>query len=92
MNSFKNLALFDLDHTLIPLDSDQEWGRFIGKLGIVDQTVHDKELEKFYETYTQGMLDMDAYLNFVLQPLTKFSKQQLQTIDTDVIESKMADS
>ena len=23
-----NLALFDLDHTLIPTDSDHEWGRF----------------------------------------------------------------
>jgi HAD superfamily hydrolase (TIGR01490 family) len=31
-----NLALFDLDHTLIPTDSDHEWGRFMVKHGMVD--------------------------------------------------------
>lgn len=79
MHNFKNLALFDLDHTLIPLDSDQEWGRFIGKLGIVDSTAHDRELARFYATYIEGKLDMNAYLNFVLEPLTRHSKSQLNT-------------
>ena len=27
------LALFDLDHTLIPLDSDHAWGEFTVRLG-----------------------------------------------------------
>ena len=27
------LALFDLDHTLLPLDSDYEWGEFTIRLG-----------------------------------------------------------
>jgi len=30
------LALFDLDHTLLPVDSDHEWGRFLVKIGVVD--------------------------------------------------------
>jgi phosphoserine phosphatase len=30
------LALFDLDHTLLPIDSDHEWGRFLVKVGAVD--------------------------------------------------------
>ncbi|MEO8016125.1 MAG: HAD-IB family hydrolase, partial [Polaromonas sp.] len=29
----QNLALFDLDHTLIPIDSDYEWGEFTIALG-----------------------------------------------------------
>ena len=28
-----NLALFDLDHTLLPLDSDHEWGEFMARIG-----------------------------------------------------------
>ena len=28
--------LFDLDNTLIPLDSDYEWGQFLCRLGAVD--------------------------------------------------------
>ena len=27
------LALFDLDHTLLPLDSDYEWGEFTTRIG-----------------------------------------------------------
>lgn len=30
------LALFDLDHTLIPFDSDYEWGEFTIALGWCD--------------------------------------------------------
>ena len=31
-----NLALFDLDNTLLPLDSDYEWGQFLVRAGAVD--------------------------------------------------------
>ena len=44
-----NLALFDLDHTLIPTDSDHEWGRFMAKLGIVDAEKFAKQNDAFYE-------------------------------------------
>ena len=30
------LTLFDLDHTLLPLDSDYEWGQFMSRIGAVD--------------------------------------------------------
>ncbi|EWS58736.1 hypothetical protein Y694_03390 [Methylibium sp. T29-B] len=31
-----NLCLFDLDHTLLPLDSDHAWGEFVVALGWAD--------------------------------------------------------
>ena len=33
----KTLALFDLDHTLLPIDSDYEWGQFLVRIGAVDK-------------------------------------------------------
>ncbi|MBK7718656.1 MAG: HAD-IB family hydrolase, partial [Simplicispira sp.] len=30
------LVLFDLDHTLLPIDSDFEWGEFTQRIGWTD--------------------------------------------------------
>jgi HAD superfamily hydrolase (TIGR01490 family) len=71
-----NLALFDLDHTLIPTDSDHEWGRFMVKVGIVDATF-TSDVERFYADYKLGRLDIHAYLETMLTPLAKYSRAQL---------------
>ncbi len=72
-----NLALFDLDHTLIPTDSDHEWGRFMVKLGIVDAENFARQNDAFYADYKAGVLDIDAYLHAMLKPLAKYSRDQL---------------
>ena len=69
-----NLALFDLDHTLIPTDSDHEWGRFMVKLGIVDAENFARQNDAFYADYKAGVLDIDAYLHAMLKPLAKYSR------------------
>ncbi|GAB7526032.1 histidinol-phosphatase [Paraburkholderia sp. 2C] len=73
-----NLALFDLDHTLIPTDSDHEWGRFMVKLGIVDADNFARENDRFYADYKAGKLDIHAYLVAMLTPLAKHSREQLK--------------
>ncbi|MCM2492134.1 HAD-IB family hydrolase [Burkholderia glumae] len=72
-----NLALFDLDHTLIPTDSDHEWGRFIVKLGLVDADSYTRQNDRFYADYQAGTLDIQAYLAAVLAPLAQHSRAQL---------------
>jgi HAD superfamily hydrolase (TIGR01490 family) len=72
-----NLALFDLDHTLIPTDSDHEWGRFMATLGIVDAEKFAKQNDAFYEDYKAGTLDIHAYLNAQLSPLAQHPRAQL---------------
>jgi HAD superfamily hydrolase (TIGR01490 family) len=72
-----NLALFDLDHTLIPTDSDHEWGRFMVKLGIVDADNFARQNDDFYADYKAGVLDIHAYLNAMLSPLAPYSRAQL---------------
>ena len=73
-----NLALFDLDHTLIPTDSDHEWGRFMVKLGIVDAERFAQQNDRFYADYKAGVLDIHAYLVAMLTPLAKYSRAQLK--------------
>jgi HAD superfamily hydrolase (TIGR01490 family) len=71
-----NLALFDLDHTLIPTDSDHEWGRFMVKLGIVDAEKFALQNDAFYADYKAGALDIHAYLDAQLTPLARHSRAQ----------------
>jgi HAD superfamily hydrolase (TIGR01490 family) len=72
-----NIALFDLDHTLLPLDSDYEWGQFLVRIGAVDGEAFAKRNGEFYAQYEAGTLDPVEYLEFALTTLAQFSPQQL---------------
>ena len=71
------LALFDLDHTLLPIDSDFEWGSFLARKGVVDPVWFARRNEEFYEQYKAGTLDMDAFLEFGLAPLAAHGRAAL---------------
>ena len=73
-----SLAIFDLDNTLIGGDSDFLWGEFIGEEGIVDANAYRKKNEYFYQQYDLGTLDIYAWLEFCLEPLTRYSMSELQ--------------
>jgi phosphoserine phosphatase len=62
----KRLALFDLDHTLLPIDSDYEWGRFLGRIGIVDDAEFQSRNHGYAEQYKAGTLDVLDFLGFSL--------------------------
>ena len=73
-----NLAIFDLDNTLLAGDSDYLWGRFLCDMGIVDAALYEAANQRFYEDYKQGKLDIDAFLRFSLAPLALHSLEQLE--------------
>ncbi len=75
-----NLAIFDLDHTLILGDSDVQWPRFLMNKGLLDQATYDKRNDYFYEQYKQGIMDIDEFLTFQLAPLARFSRKELDTL------------
>lgn len=58
------LALFDLDHTLLPMDSDHAWGQFTVKLGWRDADGHTRANDAFYEQYKAGTLNIAEYVRF----------------------------
>jgi len=61
------LALFDLDHTLLPIDSDQSWGHFTTTLGWTDAVAFTQKNDKFYAHYQAGTLDIHDYVRFAAQ-------------------------
>ena len=73
----KNLAIFDLDNTLINTDSDHSWPQYLIKKGLVDAAETEAQNEKFYRDYQNGCLDIDAFLKFHLAPLARYSKEEL---------------
>ena len=73
----KNLALFDLDHTLLPLDSDYEWGQFLTRIGAVDPEEFARRNAEFFAQYQAGTMDPVEYLEFALGTLAQFSPGQL---------------
>lgn len=60
------LALFDLDHTLLPLDSDYEWGEFVITLGWRSAEVQREANGRFYQQYKAGQLDINEYVRFAI--------------------------
>ncbi|MFL6662498.1 MAG: HAD family hydrolase [Rhizobacter sp.] len=63
------LCLFDLDETLIPIDSDHAWGEFMIRIGWVGESEFRRRNDEFYALYKAGRLDVHAYIAFVTQPL-----------------------
>ena len=84
------LALFDLDHTLIPADSDHAWGQFLVNRGEVDGHAYAAANDRFYQQYRDGTLDIELYLRFALAPLASIEAGRLlelqQAFMREVIE------
>lgn len=60
-----NLALFDLDGTLLPGDSDHAFGEFLIAEGYADGARFRERNDAFYADYQAGRLDIHAYVDFI---------------------------
>ncbi len=69
------LALFDLDHTLLPLDSDYEWGEFTLRKGWCDKQEFGSRNAAFFADYQKGTLDIHAYVRFATEAIRKLGPQ-----------------
>jgi len=72
-----NLALFDLDNTLLSGDSDFEWSQFLVEQGILDRELFEAKNLAFYEQYKAGTLNIEEFLEFQLKPLSRHSRKVL---------------
>ena len=74
----QSLALFDLDHTLLPLDSDYEWGQFLVSVGAVDAATFAADNQRLMDSYNAGTLTAAESLPILLAPLAAHPKAQLE--------------
>ncbi len=81
-----NLAIFDLDNTLLGGDSDYSWGSFLADRNIVDGEQYRSSNQKFYAQYQAGTLDIYEFLAFSLQPLAENSLEDLLRWRTEFVQ------
>jgi HAD superfamily hydrolase (TIGR01490 family) len=84
------LAIFDLDNTLIAGDSDHSWGEFLVAEQRVDAQQFKKSNDQFYADYVAGSLDIFAYLEFSLRPLTQIPITELDELHTKFMQQVIA--
>ena len=84
-----NLALFDLDYTLLTGDSDHAWGEFLVEEGVVDRAEYGCRNDFFWGQYKAGTLDIREYLAFTLAPLIGKSAQELTPLHQRYMAKKI---
>lgn len=84
-----NLALFDLDNTLLNGDSDFEWAQFLIEQGVLDRELFEAKNLAFYEQYKAGTLDIYEFLDFQLKPLSRHERKVLNGWRDDFMQHKV---
>ncbi len=84
-----NLALFDLDNTLLNGDSDFEWAQFLIEQGVLDRELFEAKNLAFYEQYKAGTLDIYEFLDFQLKPLSRHARKVLNGWRDDFMQHKV---
>lgn len=72
------VALFDLDHTLLPIDSDHSWGVFTQEIGWTDPVDFKRRNDAFYAHYIAGTLDVHDYVRFATEAIRVRDQRQYE--------------
>ncbi len=87
MTNKRRLALFDLDHTLLPLDSDYQWAQYLalnGHAGDPEQAL--RRNDELMDRYNAGTLSAEESYGFMLGLLTLGTVEQLEHWRSDYIK------
>jgi HAD superfamily hydrolase (TIGR01490 family) len=84
-----NLALFDLDNTLLAGDSDFEWAQFLIDRGVLDREVYEARNQQFYDQYKAGTLDIREFLDFQLKPLSRHPRRVLDAWHAEYMRERI---
>ncbi len=81
-----NLAIFDLDHTLITTDSDNAFPKFLIEKGLVDADYANAKNEQFYQDYQAGCLNVADFVRFEIEPIIPFSADELTKLHQEFMQ------
>lgn len=85
----QRLVLFDLDNTLLAGDSDFEWAQFLIERGVLDRELYEARNQEFYDQYRAGTLDIRAFLDFQLKPLSRHPRAVLEAWHREFMSRKI---
>ena len=74
------LALFDLDHTLLPHDTDEQWTEFLLEHGKLDRIAFDAANRELVARYNRGEAAALEFTEFYLSTLTTFEPAELAAL------------
>lgn len=81
------LALFDLDHTLLPIDSADIWSHFLVRVGGLDADAFGGRIREFADSYRAGRFDVPAYVEFQMDMLSRFDRADLERWRAEFVAS-----
>lgn len=84
-----NIALFDLDYTLLNGDSDHAWGQFLVEEGLVDGVEFKKKNDAFWAQYKAGTLNVNEYLAFALAMIAGRTPAELKPLHDRYMAKKI---
>jgi len=79
---YTELALFDLDGTLLEGDSELAWSDFLARKGLIDPAECERNAQAFEQAYHGGMLDERTFLAFHLAPVQRLKQHPRSWFDT----------
>ena len=83
------LALFDLDNTLLSGDSDYEWTLHLVSKGVLDRETFETRNNEFFNQYKAGTLNIKEFLDFQLLSLAQNSRSDLEAWHTEFMDTRI---
>lgn len=84
------LALFDLDGTLLPGDSDHAFGEYMVEIGWVDGDAWRARNDAFYAQYQSGTLVLAEYLDFATSAWRDRPAVEAERVQADFMRQVIA--
>ena len=81
-----DLAIFDLDNTILNGDSDYSMINYLVDINMLDETAKLKN-DEFIKDYQQGQLDFNQYTNFALKPYVGKTQDEINEIILPFVET-----
>ncbi|MGI2879907.1 HAD family hydrolase [Vibrio furnissii] len=83
------LYVFDMDDTLIDGDCAMIWNEFLVDQGIATDTDFLAQDRHLMSLYARGEMDMEDYLDYVMQPLFALPVEQVHALVESCVDSRI---
>ncbi|MFO1306645.1 MAG: HAD family hydrolase [Burkholderiales bacterium] len=86
------LVIFDLDHTLLPHDTDEQWTEFLIEGGKLDRVEYDSANRDLVARYQRGEAGALEFTEFYLSTLTRFTGEELADLHAAFMRERILPS